>query len=84
MDEINKVKQHVRRVRRWAFKPVLDDCPVCGAKDQETDIIAHGPGVGILGYACGCRVSSKDGRATKYIKYDGTIIGKPYVKQHNL
>lgn len=54
-------------------KPITDDCPVCGAKDQETDIIAHGPGVGVLGYECGCSVSSKDGRPTAYRKYDGTV-----------
>ena len=74
MNDVKKVRQHINSTRDRLIKPVLDDCPICGAKDQKTDIIAHGPGVGILGYECGCSVASKDGYPTVYRKYDGTAI----------
>jgi hypothetical protein len=76
MSEVSKVKQHLKRTMKRPMKPRLDDCPVCGAKDQATDIIAHGPGIGVLGYECGCSVASEEGKLTEYRKYDGTITKK--------
>ena len=43
-------------------------CPVCGFKDVIEDIGAHGPGVSIMHYSCGCQVRDIDDQPTEYIK----------------
>lgn len=40
-------------------------CPNCG-KLAEQDLLAHGPGVAVLEYACGCVSHSETGKETKW------------------
>ena len=48
-------------------------CPICGTKEVRDDVIAHGPGIAVIGYTCGCE-SHTDEEGTVNYKYNGTII----------
>lgn len=60
------------KLMRNILKVIKDDCPVCFAKDVVVDLLAHGPGVGILEYGCGCLLKAYEGK-TLYCKFDGTF-----------
>jgi len=64
-DQLNKLFDRM--------KNRITTCPVCGDKEVRDDVIAHGPGIAVVGYTCGCEVHS-DEEGTVYYSHNGTIV----------
>lgn len=86
MDDEKKLEEALHKIgakpRKIKLRPLSDDfldrikvtCPVCQKENVIPDIGAHGPGISIMVYDCGCSVRSEIDKPTKLIRYDGEIF----------
>ena len=79
LDALDKVGIKSRKVDLDRVKTVMKNrdtvtCPVCNEEDVYDDIGAHGPGISVIVYSCGCSYTVESGKKPTMTRYDGEIF----------
>jgi len=81
LDALDKVGIKPRKVNLERAKKLLRTrdtvtCPVCHKADVYDDIGAHGPGISVIVYSCGCSYTVESGKKPTLERYDGAIFSE--------
>lgn len=74
LESVEKFLDNLRKDKAplLSFPEVKAECKIHGTEEVQ-DIVAHGPGIAVFEYSCGCTSRHETGQPDKWSDKEGTV-----------